>query len=275
MTWAVALLPLLALQPNLDVRKDVVYRTVGATKLAMDVYAPKGGPARKPAVVVIHGGAWSAGARQDMDALCRQMAENGLVAATITYRLAPTHRWPAMLDDAQSAVRYLRGNARKYGIDPKRIGASGGSAGGHLALLLGLRDTREAGGFYPKQSSRVKAVFNIFGPVDLSSGFDANVAELVSQQVLGKPYASAGKEIRDFSPITYIGPKAPPIFTLHGLADRLVPPDQARKLDEAMRKAKRPHTLRLVEGMAHGIDATQQAQRQGILDGILFLKRNL
>src|SRR5512133_1631627 len=126
-------------QPELNVE----YAKIGDQSLHMDIYRPM--PATKPmaAVVVIHGGGWMSGKRQDMAGMATTLSQNGMFAATVSYRLAPKDKWPAMLDDVQTAVRYLRANSKKYNIDPNRIGAGGASAGGHLSLFLGLRDTRD------------------------------------------------------------------------------------------------------------------------------------
>jgi len=264
-------------QPSPSVQTDVVYRTVDGKSMMMDVYSPVSDEAKLPAVVVIHGGGWTQGKREDMADLCKALANEGFVAATVSYRLAnATTKWPAMLDDVQSAVRYLRGNAAKYHIDPDRMGASGGSAGGHLALLLGLRDTRDTKtDFYPKISSRVSAVFNIFGPVDLSQDFNKAIAGVLCFQVVGKKYEDAGPEIKEFSPINYIDKKSPPIFTMHGTADELVPIKQAHRLDEAMKKAGREHVLWEVEGMGHNVDMSKPKVVEGLQKALQFLKEKL
>lgn len=209
---------------------NIEYAKVAETSLQMDVYRPA--PATHPtaAVVVIHGGAWMAGKRQDMAAMANGLAAKGVLAATVSYRLAPQFKWPAMLDDVQTAVRYLRSNARKYNIDPDRIGAAGASAGGHLALFLGLRDTRDPKPtLYPAVSSRASVVFDMFGPTDMTlfpRSFDS-----ICPLLLGKDRQNATAELKDSSPIQFVDKRSAPVFIYQGLADPLVDPKQSRLLE--------------------------------------------
>ncbi len=260
-----------------EVKTGITYYTAGETALQADFYpAKQAGPTPAPFVIVIHGGAWVGGQRTEMAALCKQMSEAGLASATVSYRLGPRHKWPAMIEDVQAAVRYFRANAKEYGIDPNRFGASGGSAGGHLALLLGFRDTWDPKTtFLPDQSSRVKAVFNIFGPTDIRKDFDRTVASMVSMQVIGKQYDPESPEASAFSPITYVDKNSAPVFTLHGKADRLVPVMQAQRLDEALKAAGVKHEMRLIEGMDHGVEMQRAGVPEAVQDGIKFLVEQL
>src|SRR5581483_11615346 len=104
----------------------------------LDMARPKNGDGPFPAVVCIHGGGFRAGSRQGYDGLCLRLAQRGYVAVTASYRLAPQFQFPAAVHDVKAAVRWLRANAKKYHIDPERIGVTGGSAGGHLAQFLGV-----------------------------------------------------------------------------------------------------------------------------------------
>jgi len=154
-------------------QRDVVYRTVNGTAVKMDIHFPRTmGDEPLPVVVYIHGGAWIAGDRNSdvgqLDII--RLVDNGYIAVSIDYRLAPDNRFPAQIEDAKCAVRFLRANAEKYHLDPKKVGVFGSSAGGHLAALVGVAD-QSAGfdkGEYLNQSSRVQAVVDIYGPTDLS-----------------------------------------------------------------------------------------------------------
>jgi acetyl esterase/lipase len=254
-----------------DVDRGIVYREVAGERLELDFYRPvKTDDGPSAAVVVIHGGAWVSGKRQDMEDLCRAIAAQGVAAASVSYRLAPKHRWPAMLEDAQAAVRFLRANAARLAIDPARMGAAGGSAGGHLALLLGFTDAPEDG-----VSSRVQAVLNIFGPTDLSRDFDPVVADQVSWMVIGKKYADANDEIRRFSPVNHVDKHSAPVFTVHGTDDKLVPVQQAKRLEEAMSRAGVHCETVLVDGMGHAVDMKRPEIAQAIESGITFLMARL
>lgn len=256
-----------------EVKTGITYHTVGETALQADFYPAKQvGPTPAPFVIVIHGGGWIGGQRSEMSALCQQMSQAGLASATVSYRLGPKHKWPAMIEDVQAAVRYFRSNAKEYGIDPNRFGASGGSAGGHLALLLGFRDTWDPKtSFLPDQSSRVKAVFNIFGPTDLRKDFDRTVAGFVSMQVIGNAYDPESPDAAAFSPVSYVSKDSAPVFTLHGKVDKLVPVMQAQRLDEALKAAGVKHEMRLIEGMDHSVDVSNPEVVKAVTDGIKFL----
>jgi acetyl esterase/lipase len=274
-----ATLMLALMAPKVDV--DVVYSKAAGEELKMDIHYPESPRIRpSPAVVVIHGGGWVSGNKRDMADMSKGLAEQGFLAANVQYRLAPKHKWPTMLDDVQTAVRYLRANAKRLEIDPKRIGAAGASAGGHLSLLLGYRDTRaEKVTEYPGHSSKVQAVFDIFGPADLDA-FPTNVDTLFVL-VLGKERAKAGKEIREGSPATYVGPGSAPTFILHGTADALVPIAQSRDLYAALKKRGVPVEMFEMPGVGHEVPvaSADKAKREnalaGVLRGVEFLKRHL
>ena len=146
---------------------DVEYSNVGA-RVAMDIVRPKAAsPEKRPAVLLVHGGGFRRGNRQSYLPVAIRLAQRGYVAATASYRLAPRHQFPAAVEDVKAAVRFLRANADKYGIDPDHIGAMGGSAGGHLVLFLGLTpNVAEFEGTGPNRefSSRVQCVVNYYGP---------------------------------------------------------------------------------------------------------------
>ena len=252
----------------------VTYKTVGSTELQMDVYSPSGEAKNLPGVIVIHGGAWVGGNRTQMAQLCQQIAKEGMVAATVSYRLAPTTKWPGMIEDVQDAVRYMRDNAAKHGVDPKRIGAAGASAGGHLSLLLGTTDGWPNGA-KGKTSSRVGAVLNIFGPFDCSQDFSPVISSMLAQQIIGKKLEECAEDIKNFSPATYVAKGCAPVFTVQGKADPLVPFKQAERLDAALKAAGVSHTLRLIEGRAHGIDPAKKEQLDAVAEGVTWLKSTL
>ncbi len=263
--------------PAFTVRSDIEYASVAGESLRMDLYLPATEPkSARPAVVVIHGGAWMAGKRQDMAELCKAIAQRGMAAATVSYRLAPKHHWPAMLDDVQTAVRFLRHRAKDFEIDPRRIGAAGASAGGHLAIFLGVRDTRDPKpSLYPKQSSRVRAVLDLFGPTDLASPDFPPTLDPAFALVLGKPRKQAAAEIRDASPIHFVDKRSAPLFIYQGLADPLVPPSQSRLLEQAYRKLGLTVEARYLEGIGHEVKPDNPASFAALSEGLAFLAKHL
>src|SRR5262249_42021899 len=143
----------------------------GGAELRMDFAQPAIGDGPFPAVLVIHAGAWHEGGREENHRYLAALARHGYVAASPQYRFCPADTFPAQLYDVKAAVRFLRANAASLKVDPDRIGAMGFSAGGHLALLLGM--TSPPDGFDGAEtkgvsSSRVQAVVDFFGPVDLA-----------------------------------------------------------------------------------------------------------
>ena len=253
----------------------VEFKTVGETHLQMDVYSPSELHTNMPCVVVVHGGAWIGGKREDMKSVCEALAAQGMVAATVAYRLGPKDKWPAMIEDVQDAVRYVREHAKDLNVDPSRIGAAGASAGGHLSLLLGTVDGWPDGNSAGKTSSKVRAVLDLFGPFDLSQDFEKNLSSLICMQVLGKRLEDAAAEIKDFSPCTYLSKDDAPVFAVQGKDDPLVPFKQAERLNEAYSAIGVPHEVRFVEGMKHGIDPSDDKQKQALADGIAWLKAQL
>lgn len=233
---------------------DVEYSRVGE-RVAMDIFRPKtAGP--HPTVLAIHGGGFRAGSRASYHRLCIKLAQLGYVAATASYRLAPRHQFPAAVEDAKAAVRFLRANARKYTIDPDHIGATGGSAGGHLVLMLGLTGHLTAfDGTGPNldHSSQVQAVVNFYGPTDFTKSYDASVdAKDVLPQWIGNDLAHNRKQHLVASPLYYVNPLAAPILTVHGTKDNYVAYEQSLWLAERMKAAGATHELETITDAGHG-----------------------
>ncbi len=253
--------------------KDIVYSVVGGAQVKADFYAPElRNPKGDPFVLVIHGGGWTGGKREDMVAICEQLAKVGIASATVSYRLAPQSKYPAQLDDVATAVRFFRSNKAKYGIRTDKIAAAGASAGGHLSLLLGFKDTKgQKLTEYPDESSKVQYVFNLFGPTDLRFDFDKAVAGFVSLQVTGQQYDPNGETTKSFSPINYIDSTSAEVFTIHGEADPLVPVMQAKRLDEALKLAHVKHTMRLIPGMKHEVNMEIPEMKKAVDEALAFL----
>lgn len=265
---------LLLLPPQVD--RNVIYSRVEPGPLRMDIYRPEGVVTRPTAaVVVIHGGAWIFGDRGDMSGICKKIAAQGMLAATIDYRLAPKTRWPGFYDDVQTAVRYLRLNATKLNIDPNRIGACGASAGGHLALMLGCTETRNAKcSECVGPSSRVSAVLDFFGPTDMSRDFPKSYDTLF-MAVLGKPRDQAAAEIRAASPVCFLDRKTAPVFIVHGNADPVVPVAQSRWLEARLRSNGTRVEARYIDGMKHELPSSNAMVKKAINEGITWLKATL
>jgi acetyl esterase/lipase len=267
-----SLLLLFAAQPQIE--PNVVYAKVAGVSLMMDIYRPVASKTTAAAVVVIHGGAWTSGKRSDMARLAQLVASKGMLAATVSYRLAPQFQWPAQLDDVQTSVRYLRANAAKYNIDPTRVGAAGASAGGHLALLLGMRDPRSPkGASFAKQSSRVAAVFDMFGPTDFAL-FPAEY-DVAFPILFGKARKDAAAGIKDASPINFVDKRSAPIFIYQGLKDTLVDAKQSRNLEARYRALGLPVEVVYLSGIGHEFKESDPRCVDAVQKGVTFLARRL
>ena len=260
-----------AAEAKLEVPDDVLfeagieYASPAGEHLALDMARPKSQRGLAPAVVCIHGGGFRAGNREHHDRLCIQLAERGYVAVSVTYRLAPKHQFPAAVHDVKAAVRWLRAHAAKYAIDPERIGTTGDSAGGHLALFLGLTgdvkefDGDEGGNL--DQSSRVNCVVDVYGPSDFTKSYDKSVdAAEVLPLFLGGDLKTARQKHILASPLYWVTPHAAPTLAIHGTKDPYVAYEQAVWLVERLLGADVEAELLTLQDAGHGFKG-QDAER--------------
>ena len=236
-------------------------------KEKLDLYLPpnRAPGTRSPGVVIIHGGGWTGGSKSANRELNigTTLAKAGYVCISIDYRLDKENRWPTNVWDCKNAVRYLRANADRLGIDTNHIGAIGGSAGGHLALMLGVTDglrELEPPAPYPGISSRVQAVINLYGISDIRSrkqiSPDGTPLEkrVPSDAVFGDKSTLSDADRALASPITHLKRGIPPILILHGDKDTTVDIDQSRDLDKRLTELKLEHQLIVVPGAGHTFD---------------------
>lgn len=259
--------------------KDVVYGEAGGEQLKLDVYrkAADGGQPL-PGIIAIHGGGWSGGDKREFADACRGLADNGFVAFSVNYRLvkADANKWPAQIDDVQRAVRWIRANATKYGVDPNRIAALGASAGGHLAALLGTMDTRDnTDPTLATYSSRVQCVIDFFGPTDFTvAANDKNVSPLAVALVrnfLGKTPEEAPEVYREASPITHVDKKTVPMLIFHGTLDPLVPLDQSQRFYDRLKKEGVEVQFFKLEGEGHNLPQKPENIQTVLSSAFLFL----
>lgn len=216
-----------ALAVSAHAQENVVYDTVGGTTLTLDVYQPaERASAPVPGIVLIHGGGWTSLDKGTMHGMGNFLARMGYVAFAIDYRLFDgTHNpWPAQLEDAQHAVRWVRANAAKYGVNPEKIGAFGHSAGAQMAALLGMEDVK--GNAY---SSKVEAAVVASGPSDFTTERDSD-----SKAFLTK-FMGANRSVwREASPVSHGAKGDAPILVIHGEHDPSVPIAQAQELVDTL-----------------------------------------
>ena len=250
--------------------KNTPYITNGHERNILDLLVP---PSDKPLplIVWVHGGAWVGGDKGEGALLLRYL-QQGYAIAAINYRFSQHAIFPAQLEDCKAAIRWLRSNADATGIDPKRIGVGGGSAGGHLVALLGStgQEKKYDVGEYTDVSSEVQAVCDFFGPADFEHfEFDA-VSNNPGRDDPKNPFwllvgghpntlkndAEALKKLnenlRDVSPVTHVMKNHPPTVILHGNKDDIVPLSQSELYLKALKEKEVESALYVVDGCGHG-----------------------
>jgi acetyl esterase/lipase len=246
------------LPASVELREAIEYGTGGEVPLKLDLYIPKDIQRPTPALIFVHGGGWRSGSRNDYRYYCIKFAERGYVVATITYRLRDVALFPAAIEDAKCAVRWMRTNAESLGADPNRIAIIGGSAGGHLAMMVGysVDDVElEGNGEHEVVSSRVQAVVNLYGPTDLTTPY-ARTHETITGY-LGKLYDEAPEMYQRASPLHHVSADDPPTLILHGSIDELVPISQAERLAQALDEVGVAHEYYPLDGWPHSMDVAQ------------------
>jgi len=242
------------------VEKDILYGQVGDRALQLDVYYPKVTPAKPtPMLVFIHGGGWSGGERRDYQIYCHRFAEWGYVVATISYRFYKEALFPACVQDTNAAIRWMRANGARFGGDPARIAVMGGSAGGHLSLMAAYAsDVPELQGEAGNAgvSSRVQAVVNLYGPVDLTDPV-AQVAPQVTG-LIGKSYAEAPELYKLASPVAHLDKDDPPTLIIHGTLDQVVTVRQADQLAQQLKSLGAEYWYDRVDGWPHTFDIVRK-----------------
>lgn len=257
-------------------KNDIVYARVNGTDLRLDMYQPSDrGPEALPAIILIHGGGWTSFDKSTMQGMGQFLARSGFIAVSVEYRLwhGTENRWPAQLDDVQRAVRWMRANAGKYGIDPQRIGAFGHSAGAQLAALLGTEDTRDnSDPALAKYSSKVQAVVDVSGPTDFTAEHDPEGISFLAG-FLGADNTKNPEVWREASPVFHASKTAAPFLIVHGTRDENVPMSQAQELYDKLHAAGVPVSLVKVED-GHTFRAPE-ARRQLAIETLAFYRKYL
>lgn len=238
--------------------------------LLLDLLTP-GGTSTAPLVLWLHGGGWARGSRLPIPTYVTALCARGYAVASADYRLTGTAIFPAQIQDAKGAVRFLRANALAYGIDPGRIAVWGESAGGHLAALLGTSgdigaatlgnasaDLEGSTGGNQGVSSRVQAVVDWYGPTDFvqmhfyptTANHDAATSD--ESVFVGGPIQTRPEVDALADPITYASPDDPPFLVMHGTADQLIPFNQSERLRDALQAQGVRVTFSPVQNAGHG-----------------------
>jgi acetyl esterase len=242
-----------AYPPELPGARAEVYKTIGDVKLNLYVYEPQGHQEtdKRPAIVFFFGGGWTSGSPKQFEEHCKHLASRGMVAITADYRVASRHqvKVPSCVADAKSAIRYVRKESSRLGIDPQRIAAGGGSAGGHLAactgVVEGLDETTEDQSI--SSVPNAMALFNpalVLAPIEGLKPADSARVESLKERMGTDPQA--------LSPYHHIRQGAPPTIIFHGKDDTTVPFRTVEAFTNSMTSAGNRCTLVGYDGQTHG-----------------------
>jgi acetyl esterase/lipase len=253
---------------GMTIERDVTYLPVDR-KEKLDLYLPAKRDAKllSPAVVIIHGGGWAGGdkAQTREFKIGTTLALAGYVCVSVEYKKDGNDRWPTNLKDCKNAVRFLRANAGKYGVDEKNIGVLGGSAGGHLALLVayttGVPELSPESP-YPGVSDAVQACVDLYGITDLmtrqATAPDGTPnGKLRDAGLFPDQRGENFEKWRLASPVNHVSKSSPPTLILHGTADTTVDREQSVQLAKVLAAAGVEHELKLLPGIGHTFDLEQ------------------
>jgi acetyl esterase/lipase len=295
------------LAPGVEASLDHVYAHTSGRPLRVDLYLPSGRRAPSPLVVWLHSGGWRIGDRRRAPDLSRHFATHGFAMASIDYRLSREAIFPAQLHDVKAAIRWLRVNAARFGIDESRIGLWGASAGGHLAALtaFGARVDESPDVAHANVRVDVQALAIGYAPVDfltmdaqrergavaiddpgaftLPAGARITDARSYESLLIGASVRDRPDLARIASPIAHVRSDVPPTLIVHGTGDGAIPAAQSEQLYEALAQCGNDVTLCLVHGFGHGfmerddfdagppraveVRRTQSGQAERVTDG--------
>mgnify|MGYP006102318345 FL=1 len=257
-----------------DIQENIIFGLGGLESLKGDIFFPPKKDKKRPSILIIHGGGWYEGDKSQLRGYGILLARFGFVCFCSSYRLSHEDLWPAQIQDVKCAIRYLRSNADKLGIDPQRIGVSGNSAGGHLALMAGAsfshRDFEGQGG-HNNVDSRVKAVCAIYPPTSIKNlthidPLDNAFLALMGKKAIQEDYDRA-------SPINYVTEKYPPCMLIHGSSDKLVKSEDSSLFYEELVKKKVSAELHIFAEQEHAFDSEPGYGRNiADLQGLFFNK---
>ncbi|MBP7937311.1 MAG: alpha/beta hydrolase [Phycisphaerae bacterium] len=278
LAWLAACAPmaLAARAPSYTRTEDVVYGRKFGTALTLDVFTPKE-KANGAAVIMVVSGGWFSSHEAINAGAFQELLRRGYTVFAVVHGSQPRFTIPEVIEDMHRSVRFIRTHAKRFGIDPERIGITGGSAGGHLSLMMataGRPGTPEAKDPVDRASSRVQAIACFFPPTDFlnygqegrdvfkaleaelrpfNAPFDFHQFDEGSRRFLPIQDIEKRRQIAgEISPITHVTPDDPPTLILHGNADKLVPIQQAEVIQRKFEACRVPFKLVVREGAGHG-----------------------
>jgi acetyl esterase/lipase len=225
--------------PELRIDRDIVYSEPNGVSLTLDVYRPAEGTAL-PVILLVHGGGWCRGTRQDMDWVARFLADQGYLVGMNSYRLAPAFPYPAACEDIQAAAAWLIAHAAEYGGDPARLGAFGISAGAHLVAWLATMP-----------GTPLVCCAEWAGPMDMRREPVTYPFRSFGLAFMGACQHDAPEAYEEASPLLRLTADTPPLLLIHGTADGTVPVAHAHYMFEAARELNVPVSAVILDGVTH------------------------
>lgn len=257
-----------AYPPQMTGCRVETYKTVGDTKLNLYIFRPTAAK-NAPAIVFFFGGGWKSGTPQQFEVQCRELAKRGMVAITADYRVESRHgvKPTQCLADARSAIRWVRAHAEQLGVDPQRIAAGGGSAGGHLAACTPFITEFDE----PREDKTVSAVPNalvLFNPALVLAPIEGFDAEGFGTRV---PAERMGTKPENLSPAHHITKNAPPTIIFHGREDTTVPFASAEAFTAKMKSLGNRCELHGFDGQKHGFFNGDEFKQKTLAEADQFL----
>ena len=237
------------------------YLVADNIELKLDAIVPRDVSTPVPTLVYIHGGGWQGGSKEKAYLSVLPYLQDGFAVVTPVYRLTGQALAPAAVEDVRCVLRWVHQNAEARGFDTDRIVVSGSSAGGHLALMAGMTDSRDnfdtrcpqtfRGAYDGNQEMPVRAIINWYGPSDLVDSMDRTDPRPLGVKWIGGAPGAEQRAAR-VSPLNYVRPDTPPVLSIHGDMDKVVPYDHSVRLHRALDDQGIPNQLITIEGGKHG-----------------------
>jgi acetyl esterase/lipase len=273
--WSHVVLPFRMRRSGVRRIRNIEFARAGGRSLRLDVYQPEEPGERRPAILQVHGGAWTVGDKREQGIpLLQHLAASGWVGFNANYRLSPFATWPEHLIDLKRAVAWIREHADEYGVDPSFIAVTGGSAGGHLTAMLALTaDDKSLQPGFEGADTSFQAAVPFYGVYDFTNRQGANHSDFVERfigpWVLKAHFEDEPEKFHAASPVDRVHAGAPPFLVLHGDRDTLAPVEDARLFVERLREAsEEPVVYVELHGAHHAFDLFVSARAKPVIESV-------
>ena len=269
-------MPFFSMKKLVNIEDNIKIGTTGSRDLTGDLFCPPEGEANGSGIVIIHGGGWREGDKNQLRGYGILLAREGFTCLSASYRLSQEEIWPAQIQDVNCAIRYIRANSNKLKIDPNRIGVTGNSAGGHLSLMSALSDidpSFEGEGGNNHVTSEVKAVCAIYPPAQIRKYEDTDAIFDAYKALMGND--ASQEDFDKASPILQINNQFPPTMLIHGSTDSVVKLSDSTDLYTKLTNLNIPTELHIFSQEEHAFDS-QKGYGRSVADlQNLFFKKYL